>query len=61
VAYIVSKEEPDLGQMKSFLKKSLPEYMVPNHFERLSEMPLTPTGKANRRALPEPKLQAKPV
>jgi D-alanine--poly(phosphoribitol) ligase subunit 1 len=61
VAYIVSKEEPDLAQMKTFLKKSLPEYMVPNHFERLLEMPLTPTGKANRRALPEPNLQAKPA
>jgi D-alanine--poly(phosphoribitol) ligase subunit 1 len=61
VAYIVSKDEPDLAQMKLFLKKSLPEYMVPNHFERIPEMPLTPSGKANRRALPEPQLQAKPV
>jgi amino acid adenylation domain-containing protein len=61
VAYIVSKDEPDLAQMKAFLKKSLPDYMVPNHFERLSEMPLTPTGKADRRALPEPTIQAKPA
>ena len=61
VAYIVSKEEPDLLQMKAFLKKSLPEYMVPNHFERIIEMPLTPSGKADRRALPEPTIQAKPA
>jgi D-alanine--poly(phosphoribitol) ligase subunit 1 len=61
IAYIVSKDEPDVAQMKVFLKKSLPDYMVPNHFERIPEMPLAPTGKADRRALPEPSIQAKPV
>jgi acyl-coenzyme A synthetase/AMP-(fatty) acid ligase len=61
VAYIVSKDEPDLAQFKVFLKKSLPGYMAPNHFERIPEMPLTPSGKANRRALPEPTIQAKPA
>jgi tyrocidine synthetase-3 len=60
VAYIVSKDAPDVAQLKQYLKQSLPEYMVPNHFERLSEMPLTPSGKADRRALPEPKIQATP-
>jgi amino acid adenylation domain-containing protein len=59
IAYIVAKDEPDVGQLKRYLKQSLPEYMVPNHFERLSEMPLTPSGKANRRALPEPQIQGK--
>jgi surfactin family lipopeptide synthetase A len=59
VAYIVSKQEPDLAQLKQYLRNSLPEYMVPNHFERIPEMPLTPSGKADRRSLPEPKIQAK--
>jgi amino acid adenylation domain-containing protein len=59
VAYIVSKEEPDYKQMRQMLRMSLPEYMVPNHFERIPEMPLTPSGKADRRALPEPVIQAK--
>jgi acyl-CoA synthetase (AMP-forming)/AMP-acid ligase II len=58
VAYIVCKSEPDVPQLRLFLKRSLPDYMVPNHFERIPEMPLTPSGKADRRALPEPKIQA---
>ncbi len=58
IAYVVSKDEPDPAQLRSFLKRSLPDYMVPNHFERIPEMPLTPSGKADRRALPEPRLQA---
>jgi amino acid adenylation domain-containing protein len=59
IAYIVSKDQPDLMQLKEFLRKSLPEYMIPNHFERIPEMPLTPSGKADRRSLPEPTIQAK--
>ncbi len=61
VAYIVCRDDLDLAQLKLFLKKSLPDYMVPNHFERIPEMPLTPSGKADRRALPEPTIQAKPA
>jgi hypothetical protein len=30
--------------------------MVPNHFERIESIPLTPSGKANRKALPDPRL-----
>lgn len=59
IAYLVSKDEPDLAQLKLFLKNRLPDYMIPNHFERIPEMPLSPTGKADRRALPEPKIQTK--
>jgi D-alanine--poly(phosphoribitol) ligase subunit 1 len=56
VAYIVCKDDPDLAEIKQFLKQSLPDYMIPNHFERIPEMPLTPSGKADRKALPEPTL-----
>lgn len=58
VAYIVCKDEPDLQQLRRYLKRSLPAYMVPNQFARIPSMPLTPSGKADRRALPEPRIRA---
>jgi len=56
VGYIVLKQEPTaaLGDIRGFLEKRLPEYMIPSTFELLEFLPLTPNGKVNRRALPEP-------
>jgi D-alanine--poly(phosphoribitol) ligase subunit 1 len=59
VAYIVCKQEVDLEALKQHLKRYLPEYMVPNHFENISHIPLTSNGKADRKALPEPAIQPK--
>ena len=54
VAYVVSTEEP--AALRSFLRASLPAALVPAAFVRLDELPLTATGKVDRRALPAPAL-----
>ncbi|MDY7076204.1 MAG: amino acid adenylation domain-containing protein, partial [Chloroflexota bacterium] len=56
VAYVVPEDEtrPDVGELRAFLKESLPAYMVPPAFVVLEAMPLTPNGKVDRRALPAP-------
>ena len=57
-AYVVSGIEISELDLKSYLKESLPEYMVPSYFIQLDKMPLTTNGKINRKALSEPDIQA---
>ncbi len=56
VAYLVSQPGQTLVStaLRDFLKARLADYMVPAHYLVLNELPLTPSGKVNRRALPEP-------
>ncbi|MGZ3460494.1 MAG: condensation domain-containing protein, partial [Archangium sp.] len=56
VAYVVAREgqEVELGSLRTFLKQTLPEHMVPSAFVRLEKLPLTPNGKVDRKALPAP-------
>jgi amino acid adenylation domain-containing protein/non-ribosomal peptide synthase protein (TIGR01720 family) len=53
-AYIVTHEEVPVTEVKSYLAKRLPGYMVPFHWVRLAEIPLTVNGKVDRGRLPEP-------
>lgn len=53
-AYVVTRSELDVDQLKASLKASLPDYMVPTFFITLDAMPLTPNGKLDRKALPQP-------
>jgi amino acid adenylation domain-containing protein len=53
VAYVVWKAGEQSGALKEHLKRHLPDYMIPNRFETLEAIPLTASGKADRKALPE--------
>ncbi|UII24657.1 amino acid adenylation domain-containing protein [Fulvivirga maritima] len=55
-AYYVSDSDLDEAQLKEFLTKRIPGYMVPSHIVQLFKMPLTISGKVDDRNLPEPKL-----
>ena len=59
VAYLVlaqdhAGEEPDLGALRAELLRTLPEYMIPAHVVLLEQLPLSPNGKLDRKALPAP-------
>ena len=43
----------DAGKIRGELAKHLPEHMIPQSFARLSHLPLSPSGKLDRKALPE--------
>ncbi|MEM8509827.1 MAG: thioesterase domain-containing protein, partial [Bacteroidota bacterium] len=53
VGYVVMEGELDKETVQEQLQQSLPEYMVPRLWVQLEEMPLTNSGKLDRKALPE--------
>jgi amino acid adenylation domain-containing protein len=54
-AYAVADEKIEFSEVKEILTRNLPDYMVPEYFVQLKEIPLTSHGKIDRRALPDPK------
>ncbi|ARV58868.1 hypothetical protein BZZ01_09670 [Nostocales cyanobacterium HT-58-2] len=58
VAYLVAdqKSVSSISNLRRFLQQKLPEFMVPSAFVFLEELPLSPNGKVDRKALPAPEL-----
>ena len=56
VAYLVGNREdvPRTADLRTFLKKTLPDPMIPSFFVLLEAFPRTPNGKIDRKALPDP-------
>ena len=54
-AYYVADCQLKPSVIKEFLDDLLPDYMVPTYFIQLDELPVTPTGKIDRKKLPDPK------
>lgn len=50
-AFIVKKSEITTEEIKEYLSINLPGYMIPNFFIEISDMPLTPNGKMDKRKL----------
>nr|WP_325050181.1 condensation domain-containing protein [Cohnella faecalis] len=53
-AYFVTNGNLGAAELRKHLSEMLPQYMIPSFFVRVEQMPLTPNGKLDRKALPSP-------
>ena len=58
VLYYTSDVEISPDSLKAFMSQTLTEYMVPSVYIHLDNMPMTPNGKIDRKALPEPDISS---
>ncbi|APG93374.1 hybrid non-ribosomal peptide synthetase/type I polyketide synthase [Sinorhizobium americanum] len=54
-AYVVRRQESseDINELQAFLRAALPGFMIPSRFVFLPQLPTNPSGKIDRRALPD--------
>ena len=53
VGYYTGESEIEEKEIRRHLSEKLPKYMIPNYFVRLDVMPMTPSGKIDRKSLPK--------
>lgn len=58
VGYYTADGEINEKALRAHLAAKLPKYMIPNYFMRLDEMPMTASGKTDRKNLPVPQMTA---
>jgi tyrocidine synthetase-3 len=56
-AYIVSNKQGLEVELKNYLSHFMPDYMIPSYFVFLENIPLSPHGKIDRKALPNPMIK----
>ena len=54
IGYYVAKNDVSVNDLRKHLATLLPDYMVPSAFVAVKELPRTPSGKIDRKALPAP-------
>jgi amino acid adenylation domain-containing protein/non-ribosomal peptide synthase protein (TIGR01720 family) len=54
MAYFTGREVVSVHEIRTYLSRTLPPYMIPAHFVQVEEIPLTPNGKVDRNRLPDP-------
>ncbi len=52
-----SSSQRQTSELREYLAKELPDYMIPSFFVQMEKMPLSSSGKVNKKALPEPVLE----
>ncbi|MFC9514919.1 amino acid adenylation domain-containing protein [Nocardiaceae bacterium NPDC056970] len=57
VGYLVADSDVDVDAVRRFAGETLPEFMIPTAFVVVDALPLSPSGKLDRRALPAPAVQ----
>ena len=55
--YFTAVNEIDIDELREQLREGLTEYMIPTVLLQLDKIPLTPNGKVDKKALPEPELK----
>lgn len=60
-AFYSSPKEVDIAELKKFIKNYLPNYMIPNTFTYIENIPYTPNGKIDRKVLQNVKIDTKVI
>ena len=53
-AYVTGGDKLNVGELRNHIRTTLPDYMIPSYIIQMEDIPLLPSGKVDRRALPDP-------